>query len=189
MTGRRPGSDATRTAIIDAAEALMVESGYASVTSRGVAAKAGLKSNLLHYHFKTMDELFVALYRRVAETFAREREEALASDRPLQRLWDLTSDPKAVTIIFEFVALANHRKAVQAELAAFGTRFRQLDVEIAAKVLARKGLGWAPGLPTVLAVIVESVSRSLSMQSAIGVTKGRDETIAMFQRVIEWLDS
>ena len=51
----------TRTHLLDAAEQLMREEGYAAVTSRRVAAKAGLKPQLVHYYFRTMDDLFIAL--------------------------------------------------------------------------------------------------------------------------------
>src|SRR5262249_22294781 len=42
-------SSGTRNAILDATEAIMREEGYAAVSSRRVAEKAGLKSQLVHY--------------------------------------------------------------------------------------------------------------------------------------------
>src|SRR6187399_1014731 len=62
----------TRAQLVDAAEALMVEEGYAAVTSRRVAAKAGLKPQLVHYYFRAMDDLYLEVFRRRAdENFAR----------------------------------------------------------------------------------------------------------------------
>ena len=55
MNGASPLGDKTKTtreAILDAAEAIMVEQGYAAVTFRLVEERAGLKSKLVHYHFK-----------------------------------------------------------------------------------------------------------------------------------------
>ncbi len=69
-TSRRIGGapDAkNRGVLLDAAEALMLEEGYAAVTSRRVADKAGLKPQLVHYYFRTMDDLFLAVFRRRAE--------------------------------------------------------------------------------------------------------------------------
>ena len=65
-TPRRLGApDAkNRTVLLDAAEQLMRDEGYAAVTSRRVAEKAGLKPQLVHYYFRTMDDLFLELYRR-----------------------------------------------------------------------------------------------------------------------------
>ena len=56
-----------RGVLIDAAEKLLLEEGYAAVTSRRVAEKAGLKPQLVHYYFRTMEELFLAVFRRMAE--------------------------------------------------------------------------------------------------------------------------
>jgi AcrR family transcriptional regulator len=191
MSPKRIGSDnsATRTAIVDAAEAIMVESGYASVTSRSIATKAGLKSNLLHYYFPTMDELFLCVYRRFAETFAIERQQILQAERPLRHLWELTSDPKNVTIIYEFVALGNHRKEIRAEISRFGNEIRDMNIAAVRAILNRKGFGWIPWLPTVFTIVFESVARNLSLQNALGVTSGRDETLAIAYRIIDLLDS
>src|SRR5207248_5704599 len=70
----------TRAQLVDAAEQLLLEEGYAAVTSRRVGARAGLKPQLVHYYFRTMDDLFVEIFRRRAdENFAR-FERALAAD-------------------------------------------------------------------------------------------------------------
>ncbi len=57
----------------------MLEEGYAAVTSRRVAAQAGLKPQLVHYYFRTMDDLFLAAYRRRAEQGLERLAQALAS--------------------------------------------------------------------------------------------------------------
>src|SRR5690606_18752606 len=48
-----------RTVLMDAAEQLMLEQGWATVTSRRIAEHAGLKPQLVHYYFRSMDELFL----------------------------------------------------------------------------------------------------------------------------------
>ena len=69
--GSAPRRRRPRGALLDAAEQLMLEEGYAAVTSRRVAAQAGLKPQLVHYYFRTMDDLFLAVFRRRAEPGAR----------------------------------------------------------------------------------------------------------------------
>ena len=88
-------SSATRTALLDAAQQVLLEEGYAAATSRRVAARAGLKPQLVHYYFRTMDDLFLALVRRGAEQNLERQAEALASPEPLRALWELSSDPAA----------------------------------------------------------------------------------------------
>lgn len=84
---RRIGSpDAKNRAILlDAAEQLMLEEGYAAVTSRRVASKAGLKPQLVHYYFRTMDDLFLDVFRRRGEEGLQRQAEALASAQPCGR--------------------------------------------------------------------------------------------------------
>ena len=45
----------------------MLEEGYAAVTSRRVGREAGISSQLVHYYFRTMDDLFLEVFRRRAE--------------------------------------------------------------------------------------------------------------------------
>ena len=56
-----------RIVLLDAAEQLLIEEGYAAVTSRRVADRAGLKPQLVHYYFRTMEDLFLAVFHRRAE--------------------------------------------------------------------------------------------------------------------------
>ena len=79
---RRIGAEdsKTRAQLLDAAELLLLEEGYAAVTSRRVAAKAGLKPQLVHYYFRTMDDLFLEVFRRRAEENLARFERAVAAD-------------------------------------------------------------------------------------------------------------
>ncbi len=69
MAQRRIGTkdSATRTKLLDAAERLMIAEGYAAVTSRRVGTEAGIAPQLVHYYFRTMDDLFLEVIRRRSE--------------------------------------------------------------------------------------------------------------------------
>src|SRR5262245_58773069 len=111
---RRRGveSSATRASLIEAAAQLIREEGYPAVTARRVASKAGLKPQLVHYYFKTMDDLFVAVIRRGGEQMLERVAKAVASEQPLKAVWQLGKDRRSGGMSMEFLALANHRKAV-----------------------------------------------------------------------------
>src|SRR5579871_4767229 len=98
----------------------MREEGYAAVTSRRVAAKAGLKPQLVHYYFRTMDDLFLAVIRRGAEEMRVRLAQALDSSDPICAVWEICSDTKITALTWEFMALANHRKNIRAEIARCG---------------------------------------------------------------------
>src|SRR3954454_10074631 len=107
----------TRSRLLDAAEQLMVRKGYAAVTSRRVAAEAGIKPQLVHYYFRSMDDLYLELYRRSARAGIERFTRAMEVHRSLRTMWRFGTDLGGATLNIEFVALANHRKAIREEIA------------------------------------------------------------------------
>jgi TetR/AcrR family transcriptional repressor of nem operon len=81
----------TRTAIMDAAQALILETGYSAASVDAVIGRAGITKGAFFYHFKSKAELALALVRRDAERDAAllqanlDRAESLSRD-PLQQL-------------------------------------------------------------------------------------------------------
>jgi AcrR family transcriptional regulator len=59
-TGRRPGPNQTRAAILDAARAAFAERGYDAVSLRSVARAAGVDPALVHRFHDSKEALFVA---------------------------------------------------------------------------------------------------------------------------------
>lgn len=59
--------------ILDAAEGLFARHGFYGVTTRQVAAEAGVDTALIHYYFGAKRELFDAVFLRRAEIVNRER--------------------------------------------------------------------------------------------------------------------
>src|SRR5215467_11608828 len=121
MPARRgnAGDPSTRNALLDAAQELMLDEGYAAVTTRRVATKAGLNSAMVFYYFDSLDGLFIELFRRGAERSFERLQDALSSDQPLWGFWDLIHDRAGSALTMEFIALANHRKAIRAEIADY----------------------------------------------------------------------
>lgn len=189
-TARRIGApDAkNRSVLLDAAEQLMLEEGYAAVTSRRVAQRAALKAQLVHYYFRTMDELFVAAFRRRAEQGLALQAQALQSPQPLWALWQFSIDPAATALTMEYVAMANHRKALKAEIAHYAERFREVQTNAVSTVLGRYGIDHAEVPPPVWSVLITSVSRVLVMEQALGMSAGHAETVAFVERYLRRLE-
>lgn len=179
----------TRARLVDAAEQLLLEEGYGAVTSRRVGARAGLKPQLVHYYFRTMDDLFLAIHRRRVEEGLERQARALASDQPLWALWDYSRDPRGTALTMEFVALANHRKAIRAEIAASAERFRVDQLDGFRTLLERHNVDPQAFPPIVCAVLLSSISRFLGIeQDALGVSSGHAETVAFVERFIRSLE-
>ena len=146
-TTRRTGTtdSATRSRLLAVAERLMVEEGHAAVTSRRIAQEAEVTSPLVHYYFRSMDDLFVELLEKIAAENLDRQEQALASPRPLHALWKLTSHPAGAAATAEFAALAVHRPAVRSDIARHAVRFRDQQFAVLKTLAARGYTGIAPG--------------------------------------------
>jgi TetR/AcrR family transcriptional regulator len=177
-----------RSVLLDAAEQLMLEEGYAAVTSRRVAEKAALKPQLVHYYFRTMDDLFLAAFRRRAEEGLEAQAQVLQSPQPLWALWRFSTDPAATAITMEFIALANHRKALKAEIAYYAERFREEQQKALSTVLQRYGVDAAQVPPLVWSVLMTSVSRVLVIEQALGMSAGHAETVEFVERYLHRLE-
>jgi AcrR family transcriptional regulator len=183
---RRIGAEDSRTRrqLLDAAEQLLLEEGYAAVTSRRVAAKAGLKPQLVHYYFRTMDDLFLEVFRRRAEQNMVRIERAVPADGSLRALWELNADVGGSAFNIEFVALGNHRKAIRAEIASYAERFRAAQLDAVTAALARLGIREEELPPIVALLMMTGLTQVLSLEEALGVTAGHDVTRAFIEQLI-----
>jgi AcrR family transcriptional regulator len=143
----------------------------------------------VHYYFRTMDDLFLAVHRRRVEEGAERQARALASDQPLWALWDYSRDPRGTALTMEFIALANHRKAIRAQIATSAERFRAEQLQGLTRVLQRHGVDPEALPPIVCTVLLSSVSRFLGIErAALGMSSGHDETVAFVERFIRGLE-
>jgi AcrR family transcriptional regulator len=178
----------TSSALLDATEQIMLEEGYAAVSSRHIASRAGVTAALVHYYFGTMDELFIAVFRRIAERSLQRQARVLSSSQPLWGLWESTRDQINTALLMEFNALANHHKAVQAEIAIYSKKFRRMQIEIVSTVLERYGIDPTRWPPATIILLMTGISRFMMIEEAFNVDIGHAETIAVVERHIRELE-
>jgi TetR/AcrR family transcriptional regulator len=114
--GRPAGgsTEATKEAILLAAEALFGEVGFDASSTREIAEKCGLNKALIHYHFKSKDDLLAAVldrhYDRLGQALVVATEDAKSVEDRLRRVIDAYVD---------FLATNHHfAKIVQREVAS-----------------------------------------------------------------------
>lgn len=187
---RRIGGEGstTRAQLLDAALDLMREEGYAAVTSRKLASHAGLKPQLVHYYFRTMDDLFLALFQRVSSSMFEKQGAPAVSDRPLNDLWATSLNAPDAVLIIEFMAVANHRKVLRSAIAEFGQKLRQRQADIITAALEDRGFDFDRWPARVLALAMESMSRSLGFEVMLGMSSGHDETRTAIERLFAELE-
>jgi AcrR family transcriptional regulator len=183
QTKRRmgPENSATRTALLDAAEAVMREDGYAALSARSVAERAGLKHQLVYYYFRTMDDLLLAAYRRRTERILVRLEEALNAERPLHAFWEVFCDPFDAALSFEYMAMSNHNATIKAETVMFGEQIRTIEAEKLAERLKLKSPDKVV-TPFAITVAITAIAHVLGFESALGISGGHKETRAL----VDW---
>ena len=175
-TGRRPGPNRTRAAILEAARAAFAERGYDAVSMRGVARDAGVDPALVHRFHRSKEELFVAAMalpvspsRLVAELLADgvddvgerlvraflelfDRPEAFAPFLALLR--GAVSNERAAALLREFIA----REALGRLAAAASPDRPELRASLAgSQVVGLAMARWVLGVPPLAATDRETV--------------------------------
>jgi AcrR family transcriptional regulator len=180
----RVGREATREALIEATAQIILDGGYAAATSRRVAAKAGVKPALVHYYFPSMDDLFVAVLRDKAESNLQRQRQAIAEEEPLHALWQLNSEQDAQLFI-EFLAMANHRKAIRSEIVSYAMRFRDLEEGVLTLAMKARGIDLEAFPPVVISMIMGSLTRVVRHEQRLGIIRGHDQAAAFIDRWLE----
>src|ERR1700759_3139782 len=188
-SARRIGRETseTRTRLLDIVEQIMVDDGYAAVSSRRIAKDAGGTPALVHYYFGTLDDLFIAALRRRGDQQRERQQRFLSSAQPLRALWSFLDDQSGTGLLMEFMALANHRKAIRAELARYADEFRSLQLAALEPYLGELGIDGAMP-PAMVLVTMAALSRTLVMEDSLGMQVGVRETRAAVEALLDRLE-
>jgi AcrR family transcriptional regulator len=171
----------TRVQLIEAAAQIVRDEGYGALTARRLAEMVGLKRQIVHYYFRTIDDLLVAVARHMSDSFHQRFHDALNSDEPLRATLELAIDATAMT--YELVALALRRKAIGAEMKRMVEELRRAETDALARYMQLRGI--KPQIPPlVMTFVMRCVAQSLAVEAAIGVSIGHVEAKAFIE---DWL--
>lgn len=185
---RRAATEEKLARVLDAAEAIMLSEGYAAVTSRNVAAHAGIQAPLVHYYFATIDDLFVALLRRRAERNVERMEAALASEQPLRAWWELVSDPRGTALFVELLAAANHRPALKSEVGEVARVVRRMQMAALDDLLPEYGLDPKDFPPVLIAAAMQGVAHAIVSDEVAGYDTSPRQARAAMRRLVTRLE-
>ena len=177
-----PAGSANWHAMLDGAEDILRDEGYAALTSRRIAERIGVKQRLVYYYFQTMDDLIVATFRRLSVRELERLSEALKSERPLREVWDVCIHTTDARLISEFMALASRIEGLRAEVINFIEKSRTIQVKALSATLKRKAKGSIP--PAGLAMLATSVALSLNREAQLGVKAGHKEIMAVISEFL-----
>jgi TetR/AcrR family transcriptional regulator len=146
---------ATRAAVLAAAERLFAERGFANTSLRDISNLSGVSHPLIHHHFGSKEDLYLAVKRRLVEDYAqRFPHAARAVNRPLsigpelRRLMAYIGDNPVLLRLCAWTRLEGDRQVWPGEPDMFETIRRRIEVSQRRKLI-RDDLD-----PTYLAIIL-----------------------------------
>ncbi|CDP83913.1 MULTISPECIES: TetR/AcrR family transcriptional regulator [Mycolicibacterium] len=191
-SGRRVGAETskTRDALLDCVETMMLEEGYASVTYRALATKAGVTPSLVQYYFPVLDDIFIAAISRYSQRNIEYLNKILAkrTEDPLRALWEYNWDEATGALMIEFMALGNHRKTIQAEIASVTQHARKIQLDA---LTAKFGKDARPfgnlSLPA-LQLLISSLPKFLNLEKGIGVQTAHAELTKVLEDYLDTVE-
>jgi AcrR family transcriptional regulator len=144
-----------------------------------IAEEAGVSRSLLHFHFKSKEDLFIsAINRMAASLFDVAYQRISSSETPSQILSEatellyelFTSDAKVTTFMVEFTAAANHSDFLRKAY----LEYRQAQREMLTNLILQIEQDLPNGLPFQLPIVVqliETILLGMSMQRPFAKSK------------------
>jgi AcrR family transcriptional regulator len=126
---------AAEVALLDAAERLLVDIGYAGITTRRLAEEAGVNHGLVHYYFGSNENLLVRALERFTERLIVRQREMYAADVPFIEKWRtamrylIGEDVTYEKIWLELQALAWNNAEIRARLERVNAEWRAVLTE------------------------------------------------------------
>jgi AcrR family transcriptional regulator len=175
---------AAEEALLDAAERLLADVGYAGITTRRLAEEAGINHGLVHYYFGSNENLLVrALERFTRRLIARQRD-MYAADLPFAEKWRtamrylMSEDVSYQKIWLELQALAWNNPDISARLAQVNAQWRAVLTEAFAE--PRRELGIELPLPALVSLVM-TFNLGIIVERLGGIETGHRE-------LLDWID-
>jgi len=192
-TSRKPPRGATAEAFLDAAERLLVEVGYAGISTRRLAAEAGANQGLVHYHFGSLDELFVQVLERFTERLVSRQREMYGAEGPFIEKWrtawryqeeDLAAGYSKIWM--ELQALSWNRPDLRPRVAHVNAEWRAVLGEAYTRAADEYGLDEDAFPVDALVAMTMTFGQGFALERLEGIDQNHRELLDWIER---WLES
>jgi AcrR family transcriptional regulator len=172
-------------AFLDAAERLLVEVGYAAITTRRLAREAGANQGLVHYYFGSMENLLVRVLERFTDRLIVRQRAMYAADLPFLEKWrqamryldeDFASGYQKVW--YELQAMAWSKRELRDRIAHVTEEWREVLTEAFQQARREHGIDMPIGA---LVALVVTFNQGIILERLSGIDTGHRE-------LIEWID-
>ena len=181
--------------LLDAAERLLVESGYAGITTRKVATEAGVNHGLVHYYFGSMEELFVQVLERFTQRLIDRQAGMYAGDEPFLEKWrraityldeDFASGYQKVWL--ELQAMSWNRPELQDRVAQVNHEWRDVVTDAFTTAAAGYDVDTKRFPIDALVSLALTFNQGLILERHSGISEGHGSLLKMVDRLLEDLE-
>lgn len=171
-------------ALLDAAERMLVDVGYAAITTRKLGEEAGVNHGLIHHYFGSSDALLVQALERFTERLLERQRVLYSSDLPFLDKWRsamvhlVEDDVRYEKVWLELQALAWNRPDLRVRLAVVNREWRAVLTEAFAQ--PHRELGIAMPLEALVSLVM-TFNLGIIVERLGGVDDGHVQ-------LLEWID-
>jgi TetR/AcrR family transcriptional regulator len=185
VIGKTPARAAAEEALLDAAERLLVEIGYARITTRRLAEEAGVNHGLVHYYFGSNENLLVHALERFTERLIARQRDLYAADTPFIEKWRtamrylVSEDVTYEKVWLELQAMAWNHPELRERLARVNGEWRAVLTEAFAEARDEFGID----MPVdALVSLVMTFNIGIIVERLGGIEAGHRE-------LLDWIDN
>jgi TetR/AcrR family transcriptional regulator len=176
---------AAEDALLDAAERLLVDVGYAGITTRRLAEEAGINHGLVHYYFGSNENLMLRALERFTERLIERQRELYASDLSFIEKWRtamrylLSEDATYEKVWLELQALGWNHPELRESLARVNAEWRAVLTEAFAE--PHRELGIEMPLDALVSLVI-TFNVGIMVERLGDIDAGHRE-------LLDWIDS
>ena len=184
MAAPQVSRSAAEDTLLDAAERLLVEVGYAGITTRRLAEEAGVNHGLVHYYFGSIENVLVRALERFTERLIERQRELYSSELPFIEKWRtamrylVSEDVTYEKVWMELQALAWNDPELRERLAKVNGEWRAVLTQAFDE--PRRELGIEMPLDALVSLVM-TFNIGMIVERLGGIETGHDE-------LLDWID-
>jgi AcrR family transcriptional regulator len=182
-------------AFLDAAERLLVSSGYAGISVRRLADEAGANHGLVHYYFGSMEELFLRVLERFTVRLVERQRAMYSTDAPFIEKWRtamryLDEDLEAgyPKVWFELQAMAWNHPDMRERVARVNAEWRAVLTDAFTAAAKDYGLDRRRFPVAAMVSLVMTFNEGMMLERVSGISAGHKELLSGIERWLQELE-
>ena len=177
LTEHSTRSGDTRTKILEAAFQILARQGYENTSIKDIAEEAGVAQGLVHYHFKSKQQLVLAVLAEVCrEMEFGDAQGAAGAQAAYEKFKNMLKGSQATHALYiQLIAMGLHDKELGAGVLNFVRQDRAHIEDIARQVLAEREADPRPA--RAIASVVEAAVLGIMVQNLIDPEFNAEEAV------------